>query len=176
MSRIQKDGLIPIVLIICLSMSGAALAEAAISEVEKTTFDQEQLDRGRYLSKIAGCNDCHTPGYLRSEGNVPEKLWLTGDSFGWRGPWGTTYAPNLRLLLATMTEDQWVATARALKTRPPMPWFNLKIMQERDLRALYRFIRYLGPAGETAPAYLPPDQEPKTPYALFPSPPKQDPR
>lgn len=28
--------------------------------------------------------------------------------------------------------------------------------------------RYLGPGGEPAPAYVPPDQEPATPYALFP--------
>jgi hypothetical protein len=21
------------------------------------------IERGRYLAKIAGCNDCHTPGY-----------------------------------------------------------------------------------------------------------------
>ena len=44
-------------------------------------------------------------------------------------------------------------------------------MDETDLRALYQFIRYLGPAGKPAPAYVPPGQEPTTPYALFPSPP-----
>ncbi len=53
-----------------------------------------------------------------------------------------------------------------------MPWFDLNIMEEHDLRTLYRFMRYLGPDGEPAPAYVPPDKEPQTPYALFPSPPK----
>jgi mono/diheme cytochrome c family protein len=136
--------------------------------------DMKQVERGRYLSRIAGCNDCHTPGYLLSEGKVDEKLWLTGDKFGWRGPWGTTYAANLRLFVQGMTEAQWLASARTLKTRPPMPWFTLNTMKEEDLKAIYRFIRYLGPGGEAAPAYVPPDQEPKTPYALFPSPPKGD--
>ena len=31
-----------------------------------------QVQRGRYLVKIAGCNDCHTPGYAMSGGKVPE--------------------------------------------------------------------------------------------------------
>ena len=56
-----------------------------------------QVARGRYLITIAGCNDCHTPNYPQSGGKTPEKEWLTGDALGWRGPWGTTYAPNLRL-------------------------------------------------------------------------------
>ncbi|MCO6429775.1 MAG: cytochrome C [Deltaproteobacteria bacterium] len=129
------------------------------------------VERGRYLSRIAGCNDCHTAGYLMSEGKVPENLWLTGDSFGWRGPWGTTYGSNLRNLVNLLTEEQWIATARALKSRPPMPWFTLNTMEEQDLRALYHFIKFLGPAGDPAPAYVPPGVEPKTPYALFPSPP-----
>jgi len=52
-----------------------------------------------------------------------------------------------------------------------MPWFNLNTMDEADLRALYQFIRSLGDPGQPAPAYVPPGEEPKTPYALFPSPP-----
>lgn len=48
-------------------------------------------ERGRYLLKKSGCNDCHTPGYAQSGGAVPEKDWLTGDSLGWRGPRGTTH-------------------------------------------------------------------------------------
>jgi hypothetical protein len=148
-------------------------AEEASSKNPSQGLDMKQVDHGLYLSIIAGCNDCHTPGYLLSEGKVPEKLWLTGDRFGWRGPWGTTYAVNLRIFVNAMPENQWLETARTLKARPPMPWYALNIMKEGDLRAIYQFIRYMGPGGETAPAYLPPDQEPTTPYALFPSPPKK---
>lgn len=149
----------------------AALAEAGTGQGKGLASDMAQVQRGRYLSRIAGCNDCHTPGYLMSAGKVAEKDWLTGDHFGWRGPWGTTYAPNLRLLMASMSEAQWMERARGLKSRPPMPWFTLNEMEEDDLKALYHFVRYLGPAGEPAPAYVPPGQEPNPPYALFPSPP-----
>ncbi len=148
-------------------------AQAEMSSPKKGTLDRKQIDRGRYLSRIGGCNDCHTPGFLFAEGKVPEGGWLTGDKFGWRGPWGTTYPANLRSFVAAMTEDQWVASARTIRTRPPMPWFTLNIMHDEDLRALYQFIRYLGPGGEQTPAYVPPDREPKPPYAQFPSPPRE---
>jgi len=135
---------------------------------------EQAVEKGRYLSKIAGCNDCHTPGYLLSGGNIPEKLWLTGDRFGWRGPWGTTYAVNLRMFMSALSEDQWVSVAKTLKARPPMPWYSVNEMKDEDLRALYRFIRSLKPAGEPAHAFVPPGKEPDTPYALFPSPPEEE--
>ena len=133
------------------------------------TVDAESVERGKYLVVISGCNDCHTPGYLASAGTTPEELWLTGDSFGWRGPWGTTYATNLRIIVQGLAEDQWVTFAQNLKARPTMPWFNLNQMKEDDLRAMYRYIRQLGPGGNPAPAYVPPGNEPDPPYALFPS-------
>jgi mono/diheme cytochrome c family protein len=145
----------------------ALSVQYALAELPKPA-DSKSLDRGRYLVKIAGCNDCHTPGYAETAGKVPEKLWLTGDQLGWRGPWGTTYAVNLRLYMQDLSEDQWVKAAKTVESRPPMPWFTLREMTEQDLRAIYKLIRYLGPAGEPAPAFVPPGQEPKGPYALFP--------
>jgi mono/diheme cytochrome c family protein len=133
----------------------------------------ETVERGRYLVTITGCNDCHTAGYLASEGQTPEEQWLTGDTFGWRGPWGTTYGPNLRIVVQAISEDQWVTLAKNLTARPTMPWFALRKMKDEDLRAMYQFIRHLGPGGEPAPAYVPPDQEPDPPYALFPPPPPE---
>ena len=124
--------------------------------------------RGRYIIAIAGCNDCHTPNYPQSGGKTPEKDWLTGDALGWRGPWGTTYAPNLRLSIPKMKEDEWVKKAKTLTTRPPMPWFNLHRMSENDLRAIYRYVKHLGPAGKPAPDYVPPDKTPSGPYVQFP--------
>ena len=71
-----------------------------------------------------------------------------------------------------MTEDQWVKMARTAQLRPPMPWFALRDMHEQDLRAFYRLVRHLGPAGNPAPAYLPPGETPKGPYVQFPAAPK----
>jgi mono/diheme cytochrome c family protein len=159
----------PIVASLATGATGATGATS--SGCAGTEHGTTMIEQGRYLAQVAGCNDCHTPGYLMRNGQIPESQWLTGDSFGWRGPWGTTYASNLRLFVKDMSEDQWVQVARTLKRRPPMPWYTLNEMREDDLRALYRFIRSLGEPGKPAPAYLPPGQEPATPYALFPSPP-----
>ena len=46
-------------------------------------------------------------------------------------------------------------------------------MKDSDLRGIYRFIKSLGPKGESAPSYLPPDQEPKPPYFRFVVPPEE---
>lgn len=134
--------------------------------------DDAALKRGRYLVMIGGCNDCHTAGFAPSGGKVPESQWLEGDRLGWRGPWGTTYPVNLRLYMQDLTEGDWVKKAKTLSARPPMPWWSLHEMSERDLKALYRYVRHLGPAGKPAPAYLPPDQAPPQPYVQFPAPPK----
>jgi len=128
--------------------------------------DTRVIERGRYLAKVSGCNDCHTPGYMPAEGKVPESLWLTGTSMGFQGPWGTSYPTNLRLALNQMSEAQWLVRARQ-PMRPPMPWFNLKEMSDKDLVALYRFVRNLGPAGEPAPKALEPGQPVATPYIEF---------
>jgi mono/diheme cytochrome c family protein len=141
-----------------LSLSAAIAAES--------TGGKPVIERGRYLAIVGGCNDCHTPNYPESGGKVPESQWLTGNAVGFQGPWGTTYPANLRLMAHSMTEDQWVARAKA-PMRPPMPWFNLREMSDADLRALHRYIRSLGPKGEPAPAYVQPGGVVKTPYIVF---------
>ncbi|MEO5844748.1 MAG: cytochrome C [Caldimonas sp.] len=126
------------------------------------------VERGRYLARIAGCNDCHTAGYPESGGKVPEAQWLLGDKIGFSGPWGTTYPPNLRMSLTRMTEAEWLAFARTSQLRPPMPWFALRDMTDDDLRSIYRLVRQLGPVGEAAPAYLPPGTKAAGPVIQFP--------
>ena len=151
--------------------AGTAMTQAAKPQAAAPAAANKLVDRGRYLAKIAGCNDCHTPNYMEKAGAIPEAQWLTGDTFGWRGPWGTTYPVNLRLYMQGLTEAEWLKKAPALQARPPMPWYVLHQMTQEDLRAIYRYIRHLGPAGVPAPAYVPPDKEPKPPYATFPTPP-----
>jgi len=149
-------------------------ADPQAPKAGKTTAkpDSQQIGRGRYVLTVGNCNDCHTDRYAPTEGKVPEKEWLKGSALGLSGPWGTTYATNLRLSLSRMTEDQWVAYAKALKTRPPMPWFNLNQWSEADLRAFHRYVLHLGPAGQPAPQPLPPGQKPKPPFVQWPAPPK----
>ena len=158
-----------------LFAAALALAAAAITvPAAEMSAGKDPIARGRYLLTVGNCNDCHTSGFAPSEGKVPESQWLLGEStLGFRGPWGTTYASNLRLTLSRMTEDQWIVFAKNLRTRPPMPWFNLNQWSEEDLRAFYRYVRQLGPAGKAVPAGLPPEKAPPPPYVQWPQPPKK---
>ena len=98
------------------------------------TAQGKYIERGRYLVKVGGCNDCHTAGYGMSAGKVPEKDWLQGDQLGWRGPWGTTYPTNLRLSMNALGEDDWIRMAQTMQARPPMPWFTLhQICPHREI-------------------------------------------
>lgn len=125
------------------------------------------VEAGRYLVHVAGCNDCHTGGWLREQGQVPRSEWLTGSRVGFRGPWGTTYPSNLRRTVREVTEDEWVVMMETRNRKPPMPWFNVHAMSEGDQRAIYRFIETLGPPGDSVPAAVPPGETPRTPYYDF---------
>lgn len=141
--------------------------EAVADTLHVTAADPIQA--GRYLVIVGGCNDCHTDGFMMTEGNVPEENWLTGSPVGWQGPWGTTYPSNLRLRVQEWSEDAWVQTLKTRKALPPMPWMNLNQMKEEDMRAIYAYIHSLGPKGEHMPLALAPGVAPSTPYlSLFP--------
>ena len=71
-------------------------------------------------------------------------------ALGWRGPWGTTYPPNLRLSIPAMTEDEWVKKAATLTTRPPRSSLNLLIASR---------------ASSSRPAYHPPRSSAGSPLA-----------
>ena len=150
--------------------AGSIFACASATAAEPTSKSSPEAERGKYLVQIAGCNDCHTEGYALANGDVEESKWLTGDALGWRGAWGTTYAANLRLSAAKMSAQEFVELARS-PLRPPMPFFNLRDMTDADVKAIYAYLKHLGPAGQPAPAYVPPDKTPAGPFVLFPAPP-----
>lgn len=145
-----------------LASACAPTSPPAVTATEVT--GASDIEIGRYLTRIGGCNDCHTPGYLQADGRLPESRWLTGNPVGFRGPWGVTYASNLRLTVQTISEDDWVAMLAERNDAPPMPWPITKAMSEANRRALYRYIRSLGPAGPQTPPRLAPDEKPSTAY------------
>lgn len=141
-----------------IALSALSMAAAA--------GDAAQLERGRYLVTIAGCNDCHTAGFMEKNLAVPEQEWLKGSPVGFQGPWGTTYAANLRRVLAGQTEAQWLEYAK-IQRLPPMPSYALQMMSADDLKAIYAYVRSLGDVGAAAPAYVPPGGKVATPYFVM---------
>src|SRR5688572_379115 len=87
------------------------------------TSTQSPVERGQYLTRVAGCNDCHTPKNFGPNGPEPDmSRELAGHPSGdkvppvpanvvgpmgpfgtlanshltaWVGPWGVSYAANL---------------------------------------------------------------------------------
>jgi mono/diheme cytochrome c family protein len=145
------------------SASGAPMPPADGPAVAATSMEQA----GEYLTIVGSCNDCHTQGWSESEGKIPPADRFAGFNVGFRGPWGTTYGKNLRTVVQRQSEDHWV---EVLKTndggdgKPPMPWWNTRQMSDRDLRAMYRYIKSLGPRPNGVPRSLPPGREPSGPY------------
>jgi len=146
-----------------------ALLFAVIAGCAGLERSQEQdVDRGRSLVKSMGCNDCHTPGYEERGLDIPEQDWLTGGTLGFLGPEGTTYPDNLRLLCDRISEDEWLILTRQMRKDAPMGAILLPKTPEEDLRAIYRFVKQLGPKGYPAPASLPAGVTPKTRYIEYP--------
>jgi len=149
-----------------LSLLFSLVVLSATARAADAKSSQATLDRGRALTVIGGCHDCHTPGYPEAAGKVPKAEWLTGSVVGFQGPWGTSYPVNLRLYVQGKTEKEWIARVRQ-PMRPPMPWFNLRDSSDADLIAMYRYMRSLGAAGRPAPLAAAPGVKVNTPYFEF---------
>lgn len=133
------------------------------SNLHTEVSQAEMVNHGRYLIITSGCNDCHTDGFMQNH-SIPESDWLTGSALGWQGPWGTTYPANLRMTAQNLTEDQWVEMLKNRQGMPPMPWPSVNGLRESDAKAMYAYIKSLGPKGERAPLAVAPGIMPKTPY------------
>jgi len=147
---------------LCLATFFAVLLFTAPARAAEPT----KVEHGRYLVMIGGCNDCHTAGFMEQNLKIPEKDWLQGSAVGFQGPWGTTYAANLRLVMHSMSESQWLEHARKDRM-PPMPAYVLQQMKTDDLKAIYAYVRSLGNPGLAAPAYVAPGGKVSTPYFVF---------
>jgi hypothetical protein len=140
----------------------ACIVGAAASAASNAS--EPSIARGKYLVVFGACNDCHTPGWRDTFGKVPVAKWLIGSKVGFRGPWGTIYPANVRQRFSQITEDQWLAMVRTREGPAPMIWHDLRVLSLDDQRAVYRFVRSLGIAGQPTLQDVPSQVEPKTPY------------
>jgi hypothetical protein len=71
-----------------------------------------------------------------------------------------------------MSERGFVVMLKNMRAAPPMPWYNLRAMEESDMASLYSYIRSLGDPDDMGVIHrLPAGDEPKTPYIVL-SPPQ----
>lgn len=106
------------------------------------------------------------PGVVGPNPNQWAALTNT-DLTAWAGPWGTSFAANITPDTATgiggWTADQFIKTMRTGKhlgvgrpILPPMPWFDLAVLNEGDLRAVFAYLKSIKPIKNQAPQPIPP--------------------
>ncbi len=125
MNRAMKIGIVLLGLTLCsfLAFCTQQADQTGNSGAAASTMTQEQMvARGKYLTTIAGCNDCHTPKVMGPRGPefdttrtlsghpesdpIPEfpatclspTGWMASTNFhlsAWAGPWGISFAANL---------------------------------------------------------------------------------
>ncbi|HEV8479875.1 MAG TPA: c-type cytochrome [Candidatus Eisenbacteria bacterium] len=168
--------------VIAAPLIALALASCSRPASQETTTQpaaEDSIARGRYLVAVAGCNDCHTPGYFY---NAPDTTrLLSGSEVGWMGPWGVSYARNITpddsTGIGTWTADQIVTAIRTGQRPdgshillPPMPWPDFSHLTDKDAYAIAAYLKSIPPVRHVAPAIVPPGKKPTTPYIPFPKP------
>ena len=160
-----------VLLVVMLAVtSGCVESGKKVSGIEAKRQQTIIIDRGRQVIQTMGCNSCHTQDYMIKRSNIPEEDWLLGSTLGFYGTYGTAYPTNLRLLLNNMTEDEWLALAKQMRDDSPMAWVMLSTTVDQDLRAIYKFVKNLGPKGTPALSRLPAGVMPTTQYVEYPDP------
>jgi mono/diheme cytochrome c family protein len=95
-------------------------------------------------------------------GNGPWQWIGSGTNTAFYGPWGVSYTANLtpdRLTgIGIWTEDIFIKTIRtgrhwgvARPILPPMPWQNVRMMTDSDLKAVYAYLRSIKPVNNQVP-------------------------
>ncbi|WP_084165238.1 cytochrome C [Skermanella stibiiresistens] len=139
--------------VLALQAATAAPARKPTLAEEKPT-GQEAIERGGYLVRLGGCNDCHTPGYFL--GKPDHSRYLGGSDVGFEVPGlGTFVGPNLtpdrETGLGDWTRAEIVA---AIQTgvrpdgrvlAPVMPWHAFAELTKSDMGAVVDFLASLTP-------------------------------
>ena len=112
------------------------------------------LERGKYLTQIAGCTDCHTPGHFF--GHPDMTRYLGGSDVGFAVPGqgvfiGPNLTPDKETGLGNWTAQQ-IVTAITTGQRPDgrvlapsMPWRGLANLTKADALAIAAFLKSLPP-------------------------------
>jgi len=158
---------------IYVSAAAAVAATLAVSTPASAQANNTPVERGRYLVRITGCHDCHSP---KVQGMTPNlDLALSGrpastqlptetktevhaspDLTAWTGPWGYSIAANLTPDAATgigtrYTEASFITTMRTGKkpngtpVMPPMPSDVYQNMTDDDLKAIFAYLKTIKP-------------------------------
>ena len=149
----------------------------------------QQVERGKYLVTVSGCDDCHTPGFFLGKPDFSRTLGGSEVGFGVPGLGtfvGRNLTPDKETGLGDWTDDQ-IISAFTAGVRPDgrklaiMPWQNLAHLDREDALAIVAYLRSLPPVKNAVRGPFGPKEVPSTPvmtiipaevYSKLPPPPQ----
>ena len=183
MGRIRLGSSLFVLICLAASLASLSCSSSTTTSTTATTASADPVARGRYLTTIMSCNDCHTPGYFYGAPDTTRRL--SGSDLGWVGPWGVVHARNLTPDSATgigsWTSEQIVKALRTGNTpdgsqlAPIMPWMNYaSTLDENDAMAIAAYLKSLPPIKHKNLDRIPPDGKMTGALIKFPPPPAWD--
>jgi mono/diheme cytochrome c family protein len=132
-----------------IALAAVATVAAATTLLPMAAQAESQIERGHYLAVVAGCNDCHTPGFFL--GNPDRAKYLGGSDVGFEIPGlgvfpGRNITPDKETGIGNWTDEQ-IATALTTGKRPDgrqlaaiMPYPSFINMTKEDVAAIIAFL------------------------------------
>jgi mono/diheme cytochrome c family protein len=139
----------------------------------------DQIERGRYLVNLGGCNDCHTPGYFLGKPDPSRRL--AGSDVGIEIPdtgifVGSNLTPDRDTGLGNWTRED-IITAVQTGVRPDgrmlapiMPWRAFAELTRSDVGAIADYLISLPPISQKVPGPFGPDERPNFPVMKLTAP------
>jgi mono/diheme cytochrome c family protein len=164
-----------------VALIGAAAAAVVAAVLLPKAHADPAVDRGKYLVVLAGCNDCHTPGFFLGKPDMAR--YLGGSDVGFEIPGlgvfnGRNITPDKETGIGAWSDEQ-IATAITTGKRPDgrqlapiMNYASFSYLTKDDVAAIIAYLRSIPPVnnkvpgpfkvGETVPIFtfrvLPPGQ------------------
>lgn len=146
---------------------GLAAIAAAVFMLPKARAESP-VERGAYLVVIAGCNDCHTPGFFF--GKPDKDKFLGGSDVGFEIPGlgvfnGRNITPDKETGIGAWTDEQ-IATAITTGVRPDgrhlapiMNYAAFTHMTKEDVAAVVAYLRSIPPVHNKVPGPFKPGEK-----------------
>ncbi len=148
-----------------LALTAAVLIIISSAETQAAS---DKVERGKYLVTIAGCNDCHTPGYFLGKPDMAR--FLGGSDVGFEIPGvgvfiGRNLTPDNETGIGKWSEDQIVTALQTGKRpdgrvlAPIMPWHAYVHFTKDDVHAIAAFLKTLKPVSHKVPGPFGPGEK-----------------
>jgi mono/diheme cytochrome c family protein len=151
----------------CVAVAGAAAA-VTVATLQPRAHAETPVERGAYLVVVAGCNDCHTPGFFF--GKPDKDKFLAGSDVGFEIPGlgvfnGRNITPDKDTGIGAWTDEQ-IAAAITTGKRPDgrqlAPIMNYPAfvhMTKDDVAAVVAYLRSIPPVNNKVPGPFKPGEK-----------------